>query len=194
MRLWTIQPLEVWTQLRASGELRVEPERLRNQYVPAQYRWLQRRLGWQSLPWWAYCAKPDLRRHRWGAGLRQGKEQHVRLELEVSDAVTFPIWAWDTVYAGGYLALSLEEKIAWEKRLEAIPELEDVWPLPEPLRAELEASWERILLELPSTCLWRGSGASMLENTTDLEAVYEVLSFSDVRHARIFTKPLTKAK
>ena len=81
MPLWTVQPMAVWDGLRAAGVLRVYPaERHPAGWVHPQYTWLagelrRRRLHGSrgGLPWFAYCARPDLRwvRHSRPAGSRE---------------------------------------------------------------------------------------------------------------------------
>ena len=196
-RFWTIQPLEVWQTLQRTGEVRVDPTNYHHQHVPERYLWLvdqlrQRCPGYTGLlPWWAYCEKPDLRTHRHRAALFDRIQQQVRLELEPdpSEVTIFPIWAWDTVYCGGYLALTLSAKENWEERWEAHPELEDLWPRPSPWREELEASWQLLFSpELPQLCPWRGREYSMFERSVNSEAVVEILKFSAVRRAEVFTQ------
>jgi hypothetical protein len=72
-RLWTVQPLVVWEQIQQHGTVHADETRfLTPGYVPHSCRWLvqqlqQRLPGYPgTLPWWAYCEKPDLRwvRHR----------------------------------------------------------------------------------------------------------------------------------
>jgi hypothetical protein len=147
MRLWTIQPHEVWELLQQRGSLRVDEARLK--YVPDCYRWLtgqlQRRVpGYPgTLPWWCYCEKPDLRwlRHRRPRGSRE-----VRMELEAADStfLTFSRWAWDIVYGCNYLSAAQLEHDTWMGRMRtAVPD-EDLYPLPEPWQSELEATWLRL--------------------------------------------------
>jgi hypothetical protein len=165
MRLWTLQRLEVWQRLQELEELRVEPERFPNQYVPERYEWLREQLRlrcppWQGLPWWAYCRRPDLRRHRWS--IHQRLEVLLELEKPDNEVVTFPHWAWHEIYCGNYLGH--EQRPAVDL---------DIWPWPEPWRSKLEASWG-------------GLFAPGLEDHGEREAVFEVLRLSEVVRCRIF--------
>ena len=147
MRLWTIQPDDVWTTLRSEGLVYVDEKYYRG-YVPPAYRWLQVQFarlvpGYAGcLLWWGYCRKADLRRHR--HSLRNGT--WVRLELEMPEAaiLRFPCWAWHHVFCQDYLAVTREEYEEWTEVVNrALPD-EDMWPPPQPWQSELEASWERL--------------------------------------------------
>lgn len=147
MRLWTVQPLEVWEQLQRHGALRVDETRM--EYVPDCYRWLtsqlvQRIHGYPgTLPWWSYCEKPDLRwvRHGRPRGTRQ-----VRIELEAADdsSLAFRLWAWDVVYGCNYLSASQPEHDAWMAAMRSEVPDEDLYPLPEPWQTALEETWLRL--------------------------------------------------
>jgi hypothetical protein len=190
LRVWTIQPVEVWQQLQQLGELRVDATRLpySSGYVPESYYWLTRQLrkrvpNWDSdLPWWVYCERPDLRQFRhcrpWGS-------QEVRLEIEpaISLADTFPVWAWNQVYTRQYLAKTRAEAERWEaRRWQAVPD-EDLWPLPDPWRAELESSWERLFdSTFPQTC-W---DSEALGANGGREGVLNCLRLDEVRNVTPF--------
>lgn len=190
MRIWTIQPAQVWCRLRRQRLLYVQEDvgKYRG-YVPNAYRWLQRQLADRMpaysghLPWWAYCRKPDLRRHR---HLRPQGATEVRLELEISAEaiVHFPCWAWQRVFCEDYLATTREEYDNWARELrKAIPD-EDTWPLPQSWRLQLEASWERLFTPDLPVLDWDGS--SPWARTPCLEAVFELLRLEDVRHVTVF--------
>jgi hypothetical protein len=182
LRLWTIQPFSVWTQVREDGEARVLPARWSHpDHTPVSYDWLRGELAGRvknyqgGYPWWCYCEKPDLRIHRHGS-LSGGKQQ-VRLELEVDPArvSVFRIWAWNRIYCGMYLG-SLRQERDWRRRRRESfvdRDLRD-WELGPPWRAELEASWQRLFLPLPK----RSNDCFM---PSGHEAVVEVLRLADVR-------------
>jgi hypothetical protein len=189
--VWTVQPLAVWEQLQRQGTLYVEERQLGdgNGYVPDAYRWLVKQLkrrvpGYRGhLPWWAHCAKPDLRCFR-HSGL-EGQEE-VRLELDVlaHECLVFPCWAWNTVYGQNYLAATQSEHDAWMRAMrEAVPD-EDEWPLPAPWRGQLEASWERLFSpDLPALA-WDAEGPWTEERSW--EAVFEQLRPEQVRRVTCF--------
>ncbi len=187
LQLWTIQPLEVWAELRSKGVVLVDESRIgmtEPRVAPDCYHWLagqlrRRRAGFDGhLPWWFYTERPDLRtfRHSFETG-----ERHVRIEVSLPAARVFvmPCWAWHTVYCGEFLAMTATDHAAWERRRSAMVPDEDQWPLPEPLRSELETSWERLFdPDLPASA-WEGFdmfGTSRFAT----EAVCERLLIEDV--------------
>jgi hypothetical protein len=189
MRLWTVQPLVVWEQLEQLCLLSVDETRLSTLgYVPDSYRWLVQQLKQRlpeypgTLPWWAYCEKPDLRwvRHRRPAGQRE-----VRLELEPRPRtfLTFPRWAWDMVYCGQYLSFARREHDEWVGAMRrAVPD-EDEWPLPEPWQEQMEASWLRLFHPNLPPRSWDDEAFTKSESR---EAVLGVLRREDVRQVTHF--------
>lgn len=122
MRLWTIQPFSVWTQLGEDGEARVLPTRWSHpDNPPVCYDWLREELAGRvkndqgGYPWWCYCEKPDLRTHRHGS--LSGGMQQVRLELEVDGArvAVFQIWGRNRICCELYLG-SLRQERDWRRR------------------------------------------------------------------------------
>lgn len=190
MRVWTIQPLAVWDQIETEGIAHVEPELVTIRGV--QYRWLVPQLRQRltrftgPLPWWAYCAKPDLREYR--QGVPRG-ERHVRIELEPEPGtfLVFPCWAWNRIFSNRYLALTLAEQEDWEWRFYQVVTDHDTWPHPEPFRSEREASWQRLFSPvLPS------HSYDVLDSGYDFdlgekrEAVLGALRRSEVRNVTHF--------
>jgi hypothetical protein len=146
MRLWTVQPVAVWDQVRTLGRAFVDPVRADpDGWVHPQYEWLVRQLKARTafrapLPWWAYCERPDLRAIR---HLRPHGSREVLIEFEAPSAVAFPSWAWNVVFMSDYLPLNRTHDRDWRARLKRA----GVGPdddLPESFRAEVEASWERL--------------------------------------------------
>jgi hypothetical protein len=184
MRIWSIQPDEVWKTVRGKGVAYVDQDdgKCRG-YIPPAYRWLQARFACRipgysgHLLWWGYCRKPDLRCHR---HLLQ-KGTWVRLELEMPEALLlrFPCWAWHQVFCQDYLALTKQEYEDWTGAMRSeIPD-EEIWPPPEPWKSELEASWERLFAaELPNLS-WNPD--SVWSRTVCYEAVFEPLRYADVQ-------------
>jgi hypothetical protein len=187
MRLWTVQPAIVWEQLQRHGRLRVDEARLGSGgYVPGAYRWLREQLtrrlpGYPAgLPRWAYCAKPDL---RWVRHYRPAGQREVRLELEPAPGtfLTFPCWAWNEVYGGNYRALGRDERDAWMRAMrEAVPD-EDLWPLPEPWRTELEASWQRLFNPALPSRAWDEECPFFNTRSGSREGVLGLLRLEEVR-------------
>jgi hypothetical protein len=189
MQVWTIQPMAVWEQLRQRGHLRVDEARLPyGDHVPEAYQRLTRQLALRlpeypgTLPWWAHCRKPDLRwfRHHTPRG-----QPEIRLEIEPrpGDHLTFPCWAWDTIHSRQYVAPTYPEYAAWTAALrQAVPD-EDTWPLPEPWRSQLEASWERLFDPGLPARPWDGF---RIGGAGSREAVLTLLRLDDVRKVTPF--------
>jgi hypothetical protein len=146
MRLWTVQPVAVWDQVRTLGRAFVDPVRADpDGWVHPQYEWLVRQLKARTafrapLPWWAYCERPDLRAIR---HLRPHGSREVLIEFEAPAAVAFPSWAWNVVFVSDYLPLNRTHYRDWRARLKQA----GVGPdddLPVTFQAEVEASWERL--------------------------------------------------
>jgi hypothetical protein len=188
MRLWTVQPVAVWQQVQETGRVCVDPSRVNPEgWVHPQYAWLANQLRTRiagsrgRLPWFAYCARPDLRglRHTRPHGSR---EVLIEFEPPAAAVVAFPCWAWNTVFIGDYLPRNRAEYRGWRDRLtRAGVDPDD--ELPRPFQAELEASWERLFdLTLPARVPYRDGfpfGATR-------EAVVTVLEKDWVRSVREF--------
>ncbi|MBM3998454.1 MAG: DUF3841 domain-containing protein [Gammaproteobacteria bacterium] len=195
MRIWTIQSEQVWNALCRRRVLYVDEDADKYAgYIPSAYRWLQSQIASKlaayrgHLPWWAYCRKPDLRHHR---HLRPKGEMEVRLELEISDefVVQFPCWAWQRVFCEDYLAPTRKEYENWRREVRRIVQCEDTWPLPQPMRLQLEASWRNLFSpELPLVDWDRDSPWSRRDG---MEAVFERLRYDDVQHATLFKGSFT---
>ena len=190
MRVWTVQPLTVWERLTEAGTLRVDTACYPyDGYVPWQYPWMACRLQERApdyqggLPWWAYCERPDL---RWVRRRRPAGQPQVRIELDVNGVLVFPSWAWDVVYCGNFLSFTQSEQETWNAAMRrAVPD-EDLWPLPEPWRAELEASWLRLFdPQLPSDG-WADILGKSNSSSRANEAVFETLRLQDVRRVTHF--------
>jgi hypothetical protein len=190
MRLWTVRPLVVWEQLQQLCLLTVDETRLSTPgYVPDSYRWLALQLEHQlpeypgSLPWWAYCEKPDL---RWVRHSRPAGQREVRIELEPRPGtfLTFPCWAWHTVFCGQNLSFARQEQDDWREAMrQAVPD-EDAWPLPEPWRTQLEASWLRLFDPNLPPCPW--DQEAIYGKSGSREAVLGALRLEDERQVTHF--------
>lgn len=198
--LWTIQPATVWAQMEQHGSMYVDRRQAsyRNEGI-WQYDWLSSQLARQihgyagGYPWWAYCKKPDLRTHR---HLLIGEHVCIGFCPAPGTWIRFPIWMWDTIYSGRYLAQSYEEFVSWtQKMLTAVPD-EDTWPLPDPWGRYVERSWGRLFDQrLHNSCWLRGCDPNdprldgywpLGIETGSCEAVGETLRASEVVEVRHF--------
>lgn len=156
VRVWTVQPEEVWLKLQEQKSLLVDPDLSQTyQDWPDSVDWMREQMrkrlpGYQgNVPWWAwYTPKPDIRKLRHGA-CSGAPETYVRIELLIAkDRVLISqIMAWTYVLlrvAVPYTNLegdywfNVDEKLGGRVR-------------PKRIQARVEATWERIFaLDLPS--------------------------------------------
>jgi hypothetical protein len=170
--LWTVQPLETWKKLQKALVLRVEPERIDLDFLPA-YDWLRNELSLRidgysgGYPWWAYY-RPWPRQRR-----KRGIEQ-MCLQLAVPrERVAFHnSSAWLMVMGRFYVALDDEEDRRITKRGEVAG-----YPLPADLAADIEASWSRVFDV-------EALGRSDVLKLGDIHANFEELRLEDVVEAK----------
>lgn len=165
MRMWTVQPRSVWVQIGEENAARVDPDNPKYEgRRPWQYEWLAAALerhhpafdgGW---PWWLSLVEPDLDQE--GTKSLPGGIDQTCLELELPDerCAVFPLWMWETIYTGHYLAGTLEELDSWCSGLRAAVSDPNVSPLPSPWQGRLESSWERLFDEEWRPPLWYRDG------------------------------------
>ncbi|MCP3974502.1 MAG: DUF3841 domain-containing protein [bacterium] len=186
MRFWTIQPRTIWDQMQRGESVRVDPENSRYQgRRPWQYDWLATALadshpgfdgGW---PWWLSCIEPDLRQQR-QAELPGGTAQTVlELELPPERYVTFPLWMWETIHLGHYLAANEDELSQWQANAGNRPHEPSAPDSPGAMSGSLDTSWRRLLDVRWRPRFWYrdveisadGSSLSRLMNEASEEAV-----------------------
>lgn len=184
MRLWTVQPSEIWTRLQSEGLVYVDPFRINPEgWIHPPYEWLacqlRERIADSSgrLPWFAYCERPDL---RWVRHSRPLGSQEVLIEFEPPDdaLIAFPCWAWNDVFCEQYLAFTRTESLNWARRLKidtGINFSDRDGELPEPWQSELQASWLRLFSpDLPAQS-WRRKREAVVDFKNKREAVVDVL-------------------
>ena len=90
--------------------------------------------------WFWHSPKPDLR----CAGHRSAGERGVRIELELprERVLLFDFQSWHCVLNRWRLSLSERESKEWDRRTKGLDQHRA--PLPAPLEAELQATWERV--------------------------------------------------
>jgi hypothetical protein len=182
LHLWTIQRFEAWEVLRYSGVLRADGRRIWRHFRPA-YRWLigqmHKRMGSpvNTYPVWAWQhPKPDLRQ---GGHLSPGAHG-VRIEFvaPAERVLLFDFDAWHAALNGSYLSLTEAEDAMWEEKLHG--RCADRNRLPSDLRAEMEASWERVFdLRALHDSGWTGSAQYV-------QAVLKEIRLDEVREVRPF--------
>lgn len=151
MKVWTIQPSQVWELLSEKKVLYVQPDLCEEcPLFPEAYSWMRQKTkdrlpNYQGhLPWWGWCyPKPDLRFHS-----RQGTNgmQLVRIELNIptTQVLLSNESAWIAVLNYIYVSYTDTEGEKWREVLEQHKIDDRNRPLPEPWQSQLVESWERI--------------------------------------------------
>ncbi len=151
MRIWTIQPLQVWELLSEQKVLYVQPNLCEEcSFFPDEYSWMCRKMNehlfdYQGhLPWWGWhYPKPDLRYYS-----RRGvnKVQKVRIELDLPDPKVLLSHesAWLAVLNGLYVGYTDSESEKWYQEMKEHGLNEWRRPLPEPWESQLVKSWDKI--------------------------------------------------
>ena len=172
-RLWTLKPIEVWDNYKATGVLQGDGRRVWRSFLPS-YRWIMEQMK-KRLPeytgrfpvWTWYQPKPDLR----GSGHFNRGTKAVRIECIVPKSRVLPsdFDAWHCVLNQGYLYLTDEEEQFWESRLpDPFCRYENLSP---DIQAEMRLSWERIFdLELMIKSDWWTSDKQHLQAV--IEKIY----------------------
>ncbi len=190
MRVWTIQPVELYRKLESKGVLLADGRRY-HRYFRAAYQWMTAQMRHRlppsraRFPWWAWCryekhrAKPDLRA---GGYLRKG-QQGARIELELAneEVLLSDFNDWHYVLNEWYLSDNEAEDEHFEQELE---ELGHKWSAPyrKPLQAKMHASWERIFELRGGDPVW---GNRPLKRS--VQATFWELRLKDVTDITFFT-------
>lgn len=158
VRGWTIQRADCWERFRRQGVLRADGRRIYRHFRPA-YRWLMQQMARRltgctgRFPvWFWHSPKPDLRH----GGYLPAGERAVRIELELprERVLLLDFQSWHCVLGSSHLSLSWRESREWDRRTKGFDQYRA--PLPTPIEAELQATWERVfdLDRLRRTKLW----------------------------------------
>ena len=126
IRLWTIQPREVWDALEASpdGVLYVNPDHtgVWQDFRPS-YEWLieemKKRVPVYSghYPWWAWTTRPDMRWETWQATEGQNFSL-IELELPMNQVCLTDFDLWNCILNGNFVPLSEADDEAWNAEWE----------------------------------------------------------------------------
>lgn len=189
MKLWTMQPTEVYDILMRDGVFRCDPEKVSEPSFLDRYEWLNKKLDEKDkkpegvqYPIWAWFRfngkekKPDLRHSCYGT---RG-EKMVCMELEIPDEKVllsdFDLWHFvlnnwylDDCFYPEYGYEQFEESDKWFKQLSK-----------EEQQREKEKSWDRVLNIEPFESDWIARGKYV-------QAVFWELSRDDVKKVQFFT-------
>ena len=186
MKIWTIQPIQIWDLLRDQKVLYVDRGLCQEcDLFPEAFSWMCQQMGKRvlnyqgHLPWWGWQhPKPDLRFYS-----RKGINgtQHIRIELEIpEDRVLLSLeHAWIALLNHIFVCYTDVEGVEWDVALEQNGIDDRHRPLPEPWQSQLVASWERIF-DLPG--LFAGEAWP-----DTVQATFEELRLSDVIQVTPFT-------
>lgn len=181
MRLWTVQPYEVYRSIQKDGFARVDPEKLPSPWwVGSSYRWLIWQMGDRLtipdeshrrgfFPWFAYCERPDL---RWVRHNQTGKQVLIEFSPPSDRYLSYPRWAWNEIFFGYFLAITRQEYRQWDSRFRVCYGYgyRD-WGstvLPQPYQSERDASWLRLFDPSIPKRSWRRGGTSHREAVVDV--------------------------
>ncbi len=156
IRLWTIQPLVAWEELRTTGQLRATWDKMENDFHRRPYLWLieqmKKRVGNPPLdceiPIWAWAqwesherVRPDLRAIRWW---HPKGEKNVRIEFDcpTRDVLLSDYELWHHVLNNWYLASSESDSNCFDAQW-GHPSETEILANPT-LRKLIEESWVRI--------------------------------------------------
>jgi hypothetical protein len=189
MRLWTVQPVEVWEILKKQGYFICEPEK--SDYLSSDwgfkksYDWLVNQMDMRvgkrpngvSYPIWAWHTrdwkhkKPDLR----NIGLGNKGEKSVCIEIEIPDneVLLHDYDAWHYVLNNWWYDGSFSER-DWEKKHNWFDKLSN-----EEKEILTKKSWERIFDVSPFKNDWFQKGRY-------IQATFWVLYLKDVKNVRYF--------
>ena len=189
MRLWTVQPVEVWGILQKQGYFICDPKK--SDYLSTDwgfkepYDWLVKQMEYRigkrpkgvKYPIWAWHTrdwkykKPDLR----NIGLGNKGEKSVCIEIEIPDneVLLHDYDAWHYVLNKWWYDDSLSEE-DWERKHEWFDRL----PY-EKQKMLTEKSWERIFDVIPFKNEWTSKGRY-------IQATFWVLYLKDVKDVRYF--------
>jgi len=193
MILWTIQPEEVYELIQNTGVYHCDFSRSMLSDMSLQYNWLveqmKKRIGdpptGVTYPVWAwYCwegarKKPDLRRERWGNGVKG--DRFVCLEIDIPDekVLLSDFDAWSIILLSGLLSVSEKEDDELQATYDALTP-EDQWKM-------MSKNWEDVfnLKEIDNDWVHRGNS---------IQATFWELRKEQICKVRTFTSAFVMPK
>ena len=193
VRLWTIQPLAVWTNLIKTGTLLVDPTHEdfadgSDKQMLEAYDWLREQMYVRipnydgGYPWWAYTHFLDLRFYRFQQ--RPPNNINVRIELAIPrEKVLLSAYGdWHCVLNRTFCPYDDSEEgyeIEFERWVDEAKSVGvnvfNACPLPEPWECNLRTSWSNIFDVEP-----RSVGRTV-------QGTFEKLELAEVVSVRMFT-------
>ena len=187
MKLWTIQPMEVWREIQDKGVYRCNPSLIPLD-LDEEYKWLIRKMADRIgpppegvlYPVWAWYKqngkhrKPDLRSERWDYG--PGNEDYTCIEIEIPDekVLLSDFDVWHIILNHGLISETEEEDREQEKQFETLPEDKQI--------EYQNRNWERVFDISPINNGWITRGDW-------IQATFWELKKEDVLSVRFFRTP-----
>ena len=187
MRLWTIQPVEIYEQIKRDGRYTFDYEKSDNaRDFAKQYKWLEHEMFARGIEkshpddslvwaWYIYGGrrhKPDLRHSAYDA--RGTKSVCMEIEIPDSQVLLSDFGSWHYVLNNWYLGNS-ENESEWEKEQEWLDSL-----LPGERQKQIESSWQKVFDIAPYTSNWRSNGQYV-------QATFYNLFLDDIKKVQHFT-------
>ena len=186
MKLWTIQPENIFNELQSTGLYRCDINKsFMKEYALVQYDWLvmqmRKRLGnppegvnypvWAWKKWRLDHDMPDLRAERWYYGTKG--EKFFRLEIEITDSQVLlsDFDAWSVILNECLLSYSEQEDSELEKIYNALSDDEKI-----KFRSK---NWERVFDVTPLNNEWMCRGES-------IQATFWELRIEQVKKVKMF--------
>lgn len=175
MKLWTIQPVEVYEQIKADGKYIFDYEKSANaKDFAREYKWLEKEMADRGISksfcddgmvwaWHTYAGKrhkPDLRQ----GGYNKRGTKAVCMEIEIPDnkALLSDLDAWHYVLNNWYIGNSQNDE-EWEREQAWLASL-----LPEDRQSYIEKSWQKIFDITPIISEWKINGQYVQATFYDL--------------------------
>jgi hypothetical protein len=191
MRIWTIQPVEVYETLKSKRMLWVDGRQCDRNW-PHAYRWMidqmRRRLppSRARFPWWGWYrwhgvrrSKPDLRAWEYlPAGQRSVR---IELDLEDREVLLSDYDGWHYALNDWFLSFDEAEDDRFDEEKRRLG-YQFGTPYPEPLRAQVLTSWERIFDLTGGNPEWYGQVSER-----SIQATFWELRLRDVTDVTLFT-------
>ena len=186
MILWTIQEECIYHMLLETGVYRCDPELCSMPEFRDEYDWLIRQMIKRvgpppkgvTYPVWAWYQlegkrrKPDLRRERWGYGLKGDKYYCLEIEIPDRDVLLSDFDAWSIILNQGLLSDTEEEDEWLEAKYETLS--------PEEQQQMKEKNWERAFDLTPLDTKWIRRGDW-------IQATFWELRKEQIKAVRTFT-------
>ena len=190
MKLWTIQPWEVWELLQYTGIYQCDPTRVTmSAYFDEKYRCLNRKMTTRIgsppqgviYPVWAWYkqngrhCKPDLRSERRGCGSENENYTCIELEVPENQVLLSDFDIWHIILNDGLISDSEEESQAQEALYNALSAAQK--------RAYKDKTWERVFDVSPLKNGWTICGEWVQATCWDLRREF-ILSVRFFRTAK----------